>query len=99
MQFCWLSELFGTAGAANDSTVGFETFALLIGVPGTGMPSLRSVTVIGAWKFAPEDRDRRGRRPGREEARRPGSGSTATRSSRTAGPMWYEKGTRIVGGT
>src|SRR5512140_2361282 len=70
-QFCWLRELFGTAGAANDRTVGFDTFALLTGVFGTGMPSLRSVTVIGAVKFDPRTVIVAGGKPGSPVAGEP----------------------------
>src|SRR5512135_192371 len=52
-QFCLLRDASGTAGAENESDVGFDTFALFTGVFGTALPSLMSVTVIGAWKFVP----------------------------------------------
>jgi len=52
-QFCWLSEALRTAGAVNESDVGFETFALLTGVFWTGLPSLMRVTVIGEAKLVP----------------------------------------------
>ncbi len=90
-----LRELSGTAGAANAEHVGFDTFALLTGVFGTGLPSLRSVTVIGAWKFEPTTVIVAGRpgRPGR--ACRPGSGSSGEALVAVGWSVWNENGTEI----